>query len=895
MAFSKDIKSNIRPEYSSLLVESFYQPLLKEADLYQRVSGYFSTAGLDLYSESLEELAKNGGSLEYIISKEISKEDFSRIKAGYDLLEELKPLKLAERNEKLTSRVQRQLGNLAFMIAMGRARIKIALTAKGIFHDKFGIITSGKEKVFFIGSANETKNGMDINYESISVDVSWDLSKNVSTRIQSNQNRFNRLWNDQEKGVKVVEVSDLAYEEIAKYQSQSNIDIINESDDSNNKFDDVYNSILFKLIKNKVIRIDKTDSQITSSDRKLRKGSDISFFFEEDNSTIKTSTTYKDIERIISVTKERATRKKLKVIVTKSVLEYIQQYKYSIEHYKILGNVYKGEFEKFPNNKKISYKEFSNIIQFEVSRPLYELHLRSAYFMYEMSRAANFSVPGAGKTAMVLGIFAYLNRFDMNENEKVDRILVVCPLNAFDSWKREFEAVFGDKKILKSIDAQTSKNFKDDLSVNWGVSNLILINYESLPKYITKLNENLDAKTMLVFDEVHRIKNPEGKRAKSALEISKKLKFKYVLTGTPIPNSYKDIYNFLHILYGNEYNSFFGWDFSFLRDPKVREIREINTKMYPFFWRTSKKDLNVPKAEKDYIEEVYPSEEQLILAEIIYLNEKSNLARLIRLIQASTNPSLVRKKIDYKELMYYNDDEEEDNKISTISEKDFNSLLNENSTDEICTGHSNDGYLDIDIDNIVSPKFIKGINLVDKLVSEGKKVLVWGIFVDTLHKITDALKEKNIKVNLVYGGTDKLNRTVLIDEFRDGDVQVLVSNPQTLGEAISLHQTVHDAVYFEYNFNLTFMLQSRDRIHRLGLDQNQYTRYYYLQTVSEGMNSFRPGFIDEKIYYRLKDKERLMYDAIDDGTLSIEYSKDEIYDAIKIIDEERKRMNKKNV
>lgn len=119
---------------------------------------------------------------------------------------------------------------------------------------------------------------MDINYESISVDVSWDLSKNVSTRIQSNQNRFNRLWNDQEKGVKVVEVSDLAYEEIAKYQSQSNIDIINESDDSNNKFDDVYNSILFKLIKNKVIRIDKTDSQITSSDRKLRKGSDISFF-----------------------------------------------------------------------------------------------------------------------------------------------------------------------------------------------------------------------------------------------------------------------------------------------------------------------------------------------------------------------------------------------------------------------------------------------------------------------------------------------------------------------------------------------------------------------------------------------------------------------------------------
>ena len=195
---------------------------------------------------------------------------------------------------------------------------------------------------------------------------------------------------------------------------------------------------------------------------------------------------------------------------------------------------------------------------------------------------------------------------------------------------------------------------------------------------------------------------------------------------------------------------------------------------------------------------------------------------------------------------------------------------------------------------MVSPKFQKGINLVHKLVLEGKKVLVWGIFVDTLFKIASTLKEKGIRVNLVYGGTEKSERTLLIDEFRDGDIQVLISNPQTLGESVSLHQSVHDAIYFEYNFNLTFMLQSRDRIHRLGLDKNQYTRYYYLQTASEDINSFRPGFIDEKIYNRLKDKEKLMYEAIDDKTLSIEYDKNEIFEAIKIIDEERKRINKKN-
>lgn len=714
MAFSTYIKNKIRPEYSSNFVEEFYRPLLREAKLYQRVSGYFSTSGLDLYSESLEELAKNGGSLEFIISKEISKQDYDRIKAGYNLLEEIKPLNLAERNERLTSKTQ-QLGNLAFMIAMGRARIKIALTNKGIFHDKFGIISLGNEKVFFNGSANETRNGMQINYESISVDTSWDLSKNVQYRIKSNQDRFDRLWNDNEYGVKVVEVSDIAYEEIAKYQSQSNIEEITTIDDNNDQFNNYDNSIIFKLVNGFVIRVDKTDTKISSNDRKLKPGSDISKFFEYDYSTIKKSTTYKDIERIISVTKERAARKNIDVIVSKAVLEYLQQYKYSIEKYKILGDLYKGDLVDFPSDKNFFYKEFSEIVQSEVTRPLYEIHLRSAFFMYEMARAANFSVPGAGKTAMVLGVFAYLNREDAPKNEKIDRLLVVSPLNAFDSWKREFKEVFGDKKTLRSIDSQTSQDFVYDLSINWGVSNLVLVNYESLPKYLNKLNQNMDINTMLVFDEVHRVKNPEGTRAEKALVLSKKPKFKYVLTGTPIPNNYKDIYNFLHILYGNEYNSYFGWDLGFLANPKVRQIRDINSKLYPFFWRTNKKDLNVPVAEEDYIEIVEASSEQLDLAELIYSNEESSLAKLIRLIQASTNPSLVNKKINYKELMTYDEGD-----LYAITEKNFNSLLYEKGQKT-----SENLYSELDLKNMRSPKFDKGISLIKRLVREGNKVLVW--------------------------------------------------------------------------------------------------------------------------------------------------------------------------
>lgn len=85
----------------------------------------------------------------------------------------------------------------------------------------------------------------------------------------------------------------------------------------------------------------------------------------------------------------------------------------------------------------------------------------------------------------------------------------------------------------------------------------------------------------------------------------------------------------------------------------------------------------------------------------------------------------------------------------------------------------------------------------------------------------------------------------------------MILNPQILGKSVSLHREVHDALYFEYNFNLTFILQSRYRIHKLGLEDNQYTRYYYLQTKSEPADSGDAGYIDEKIYSKLKKKEKL--------------------------------------
>lgn len=545
-----------------------------------------------------------------------------------------------------------------------------------------------------------------------------------------------------------------------------------------------------------------------------------------------------------------------KIEVAGEIQAFISQNRYAIEEQRIVGMTIK-EYDERWNDE---LKEFQLIIDKEITRPLKAQQVQASFFLAMMKRAANFSVPGAGKTAMMYGAFAYLSAPEVNE---VDKILVVSPLNAFEAWRTEFEEVFGKKRKLHYMNLKDYNNI-GDIRTNWGVANVIVLNYESLFGWkLSVLNELINEKTMIAFDEVHRVKNPEGKRAKSALELGKQARYHYVLTGTPIPNSYKDIYNFLHLLYDNEYNTFFGWNIAELESSNSGEINE---KLRPFFWRTNKNDLNVPPADADNILEAVPSTKQQEIATTIHEVESNILGRYIRLLQASTNPALLTEKIDLHNLGFLL--EEIDFSIEAAMDIDEKNKVKQRM------------YLDLGVETIRTPKFEKGMQLIHQLVSEGKKVIVWGMFVGTMRKIHEELNENKISAHLIYGATPKDKRVDLINEFRDGDVQVLISNPATLGESISLHQTVHDAIYFEYNFNLTFMLQSRDRIHRLGLENDQYTRYYYLMTEGDSAHN---GFIDRQVYNRLKEKETIMLNAMDGQHLLPEVSDDYLDDIKKIL------------
>lgn len=73
-------------------------------------------------------------------------------------------------------------------------------------------------------------------------------------------------------------------------------------------------------------------------------------------------------------------------------------------------------------------------------------------------------------------------------------------------------------------------------------------------------------------------------------------------------------------------------------------------------------------------------------------------------------------------------------------------------------------------------------------------------------------------------------------------------------------------MYFEYSYNFVHLLQPKDRIHHLGLPKDQYIQYYFMQKDFL-TRDYDVYFLDNQIYERLLEKERIMLEAIDMDSL----------------------------
>ena len=854
----QDLKIN--PFYNSIhdnLINDFYLPVLGNSKIYKRVSAYFDSNIITMYAKGIENIIQKNGHIYFIFSNELNYNDFEVIKKGYAEREKLL-LKITESIELDENSIETR--NLGYLIKNNFVDIKIAFTSnKGIFHDKFGIVEDDADIVYFRGSNNETVASVKSNFESFETTCSWNAGENELAKIKNAQTVFNDLWlNKFSENIIVLDIPLVLKEKLILYSAEKliltyenykncfiidydNYQMITTNNLNYPKFFSPENSFYKRVLE---FLVDKTD------------GNKLYFI-----SKIK----YLDIKNVINEISKYSLKYDFCIFITPNMNKYIEDYDILIEKRRSLGIYIKTKNVLLHNH----FNQFKYIVNREMERDLREPQFWDAYHITNMLRGANFSVPGSGKTSIVYGAFAFLSYREINE---VDRIVMIGPINSFRSWKIEFLNCFGNKRILNYFDYQKQKQFTtaerfDQISYNAKKCNLVLFNYESLAGNLPALIELVDSRTLLVFDEIHRIKSIVGKRALSAKEIITKARYRVALTGTPIPNGYIDLYNTLNILFNDEYEYFFGFDFNFLNEAKYDGNKQsiINNAIFPFFCRTNKNHLQVPPPEPDNITRGYciTSQDESKLFEIIYRAYYNNVLQLyIRLIQAANNPSLLLKGLNKKEILLFNSDD--------ISQ-DF-------SSQKISTQNSLTEDDKLFISKLgMTGKFMKGIDLVFELCENGP-VIVWGIFIDTLLKIQSHLTRKGLKAKVITGDVPIDARESLINEFIDGGFDVLITNPHTLAESISLHMVCHQAVYFEFSFNLVHMLQSRDRIHRLGLKDSDKTSYYYL-FLDNPDSIYSP--IDKKIYIRLIQKEELQENALSSDKLV--FNEDNIENDIKYI------------
>lgn len=210
---------------SNNLVEDFFKPVLTTAIRYDRGVGYFTSGWLRINSIGLSKFAENGGYARWITSPILSKEDWEALLSGEQAREDIISKTLLQQNiPDLKEGLEKNtLSTLSWLIADEILNFKIALPHNllehGEFHDKFGIFYDAYgDSISFSGSYNDSIKGM-INYESIKVFKSW--LPEFTSLVNSEQERFNNLWENKDPNLQVFDLPTAAKEEIIKFRSGS--------------------------------------------------------------------------------------------------------------------------------------------------------------------------------------------------------------------------------------------------------------------------------------------------------------------------------------------------------------------------------------------------------------------------------------------------------------------------------------------------------------------------------------------------------------------------------------------------------------------------------------------------------------------------------------------------
>lgn len=365
-------------------------------------------------------------------------------------------------------------------------------------------------------------------------------------------------------------------------------------------------------------------------------------------------------------------------------------------------------------------------------------------FLAERDTAGCFNSPRTGKTPTSLMTVKAKGLDDK-------RILIITTNSALYQWQDEYRQWL-DKPCLV---CQGSKKQKEETIKQW--THGLIISLSSFKA--TTLREGfvdliLSMKPeMVILDEAHHIRNRNTCAAVSVFKLMK-IKNRLALTGTPCYGEAQDIYSILHFLFPEVFNSYWRFVNQFLRQEQI--------------W-TGSKYINKPGT-------WLPGKEKIIqsfLSETCTQRKRKDVMPWL----PAKDKQIVKLPLNKHQAKYLKELEDtyqiEGTEIETQGILD--TLIRYR---QICL---DPGILELKGES-------EKTNWILDYITEnpGTPIIIFSMFTSYLKKLSDILKERQIKRALIIGETPSEKRRIYQKDFQEGKFNIFLINTLSGQEALTL-------------------------------------------------------------------------------------------------------------
>ncbi len=366
------------------------------------------------------------------------------------------------------------------------------------------------------------------------------------------------------------------------------------------------------------------------------------------------------------------------------------------------------------------------------------------------------------------------------------KVLIVCPASLKINWQREI-ANYSDKTVFIA----EGKKFSTE-------SDFVIVNYDILKNFHDsdpkKKEDSLLLKSgfdLVILDEAHMISNVQAQRTKIINSFTKKIDRVWLLTGTPMTSRPMNYYNLLSII----------------ESPVAQNWKAYAIRYCQGFQFTAgkRKVWNVSGASN--LEELRDRTSKQILRrlkeDVLDLPDKIITPVYLRL-----------KSKEYEDLMgeYFDWYDRNPDESSSLTVQ-FSKLMKVRKV-------------------IANEKTKQTIDFAENILEQGKKVIIFTNFTDTLQTIYQHFGKQAVYLD---GSCSNAMRQQAVDSFQnDEKVRVFVGNLKAAGVGLTL--TAAEVVIMnDLSFVPAEHAQAEDRAYRYGQKSNVLVYYPLFENTIEGV------------------------------------------------------------